>query len=296
MVVTFEPDIARLRVVLESVATQVDSIVVVDNGSSNRDQVAALLAAVSGASFEQLAANLGIGAALNAGADWHVARGQDWLLTLDQDTALHAGAVSEVLRELDLMPDWLRRSTAVVGMSRGLAPPQGRRRRWVERSLVVAEHGLFTERLNVITSGNLVRAEVFGSVRYEEKFFMDHVDTRFCADVRRAGRRVLEYRRATMDHRLGATVQLRRGPRVYERGDRIYYITRNGFALVARGDLPLRVFLRDVVGLSSVYVECNGARSFRACLRLVARGILDGATKRFGPRPSLSRSASRGRQ
>jgi rhamnosyltransferase len=295
VVVTYQPDLARLRYVLQSAGAQVDDLVVVDNASSNSREVAAVVGELEGAGFEQLTANRGIAAALNAGVSRLVAGGCSWLLTLDQDTILRAGAVQEVLGELDRMPDGLRRSTAVVGMSRGLPPPRGRRRRWVERALVVAEHGPFTERLTVITSGNLVRAQVFGSVRYDEDLFVDHVDTCFCADVRRTGLRVLEYRRPTMDHRLGATVRLRRGRRVYEPAERIYYHTRNGLVLLLRGDLPVRVYLRDVLGLSSVYVEVHGLGSVRSCAGVVARGMWDGFRRRLGPRPVLVPTTGRAR-
>lgn len=285
MVVTYEPDLARLRPVLEAAAAQADDLVVVDNASSNGAEVRALAGEIGGAVVEQLAENRGIAAALNAGVGRLTSSGCCWILTLDQDTLVRAGAVREVLDELDRIPEHLRRSTAVVAMSRGLPPPHGRRRRWVERALVVAERGPFTERRTVITSGNLVRAGVFGSVRYAEDFFVDHVDTRFCADVRRAGLRVLEYRCPTMDHRLGTTVEIRRGRRVYEPAERIYYLTRNGLVLVVRGDLPLRVYLRDVLGLSSVYVEVHGVRSACPCVAVVARGVHDGLRGRLGPRP-----------
>lgn len=293
VVVTFRPDLERLRLVLEAATTQVEEVIVVDNASPSRGEIAALVEAIPGARLEPLAENLGIGAALNTGVVLHLESGRDWVLTLDQDTVAHEGAVPEVLDALERLSEPLRRAVGVAGMSRGIAAPSGRRRQWVERSLVVADLERFSERRIVITSGNLVRADVYAKVRYDETLFIDHVDTRFCADVRRRGWRVLEYRRHTMDHRLGTTVRVRRGERIYEGGERIYYLTRNGLSLALRGDLPARVLARDVVGLSTVYVEVNGPCSVPRCLSMVMSGARDAVLRRSGPRGRRRRAGAR---
>jgi rhamnosyltransferase len=294
VVVTYKPDLSRLREVLEAVALQVQEVLVVDNGSDNRHEIEELVAEVPNGRLEKLPGNLGIGAALNVGVEVHLAAGRDWILTLDQDTVVYAGSVEGLLDELSLLGEELSQSTGVVGMSRGKPPPRGRRRQWIDRSLLVAEYRTFRELRSVITSGNLVRAAVFGSVQYDEGFFIDQVDVRFCADVRRAGWRVLEFREQTMDHQLGHTVELKAGSRIYEGGIRLYYISRNGLSVAMRRDLPVRVFVRDVIGFSRVYVRVNGPRSIVDCCAMVLAGLRDGVLHRFGPRdPSQIRGVLR---
>lgn len=283
VVVTFNPELDRLRAVLAAVGPQVEGVLVVDNGSDNRPEIEELVRELPEVELEMLGANRGIATALNVGVE-RVLPSADWLLTLDQDTVVHAGAVATVFHEFNQLPDDLRANCVVLAMSRFLPPPQGFRRRWIQRYIVVAEYERFREMNTVITSGNLVRASAFSGVRYNDELFIDHVDTAFCVDVRRAGGRILEFRQPTMEHRLGRMVETRRGRRTYEGGIRIYYITRNGFTLVLRREMPARVFLRDVIGFSRVYVDVNGARSAARCLRMVLCGIRDGSLGHLGPR------------
>ncbi len=284
VVVTYQPCLTRLREVLEAVACQVEHVVIVDNASAEREKIEVLVSGLPNAELRAFSKNLGVGAALNAGVAVHLAAARDWVLTLDQDTVVHKGSVGRLFDELDLLDDEIRKSCGVLGMSRGVARAQGWRRRWIAGANLIGERGGFSERRSVITSGNLVRADVFRDVQYNEDFFIDQIDTLFCADVRKLGRRVLELREPTMDHRLGQTIDTKRGPRAYEGGIRLYYIARNGLSVVLRTDLPLRVFVRDILGLSRVYVRVNGLRSVAACTSMVLAGMRDGALKRFGPR------------
>lgn len=285
VVVTYNPDIERLGDVLATVARQACECVVVDNASSNRAEILDLLGGHPSVRMEPLEKNMGMGAALNVGVAQLRRAGREWILTLDQDTVVHEGAVARLLADFEELDPAVKDSCAVIAMSRHKPKPVGRRRQWVEQSLLVEElEGNYRSIASAITSGNLVRASIFDKVRYNEEFFMDQIDTLFCADLRRAGGTILEYREPTMDHRLGATVMTKRGPRVYEGGIRLYYISRNAFSLVLREHLPVRVFLRDIIGLSRSYVAAHGRRSMLRCSHMVLAGLRDGALKRFGPR------------
>lgn len=284
VIVTFNPDSSRLRAVLLAVTQQVEGVLLVDNGSANISQIEALVEEFRTTSLESLGSNYGIATALNIGVRLARRTTPDWVLTLDQDTVLQSGAVSRVLDEFFELPPDVRANCAIVAMSRPLPEPRGFRRRWIQRYIVVAEHGLFREMNTVITSGNLVRSTVFDSVLYDDDLFIDHVDTAFCVAVRKSGGQILEFREPTMEHRLGRTVETPRGERTYEGGIRIYYITRNGFTLVLGHELPIRVFLRDIIGFSRVYINVNGLRSFFRCFRMVSSGLRDAVLRRLGPR------------
>ena len=123
--------------------------------------------------------NRGIAAALNLGVRRLAAEGHDhtWVLTLDQDTLLHPGAINSLLGSLDLLDASTRDECGVVGMRhKPVEVPQGPWR-WAERHVRVRDLGhSLRERRLLITSGNLVRSEVAETIPYEEPLFMDQVD------------------------------------------------------------------------------------------------------------------------
>jgi rhamnosyltransferase len=280
----FEPDMDRLRLVIDALAPQVGRIIVIDDGSPSTAIADGL---ESGPRIEllRLAANGGIAAALNAGvarlgdvAEW------TWLLTLDQDTVIEDGAVDSILAELEQLPAVESDHCGILAMSRPRAPYPSAAKRWIERGAVIGEIGGFRRRRCVITSGNLVRREVLAKVPFDERLFMDQVDWKFCADVRRAGWSVLELKRPTMDHQLGRAVVVGGRAKVFESGRRLYYVTRNGMYLALRRDFALRLFARDVAGLSRVYIAISGIGSVPHCTRILLTAGFDALTGRLGRR------------
>jgi rhamnosyltransferase len=96
VVPTYRPDrdvLANVR----QVARQVDDVVMVDDGSGA--DCSELLDAVEaeGAHVIRLGENAGIASALNAGARAALARGADFVLTVDQDTVLPDGYTATAL-------------------------------------------------------------------------------------------------------------------------------------------------------------------------------------------------------
>ncbi len=292
VIVTFNPELGRLRAVLAAAAAQVDALVVADNGSNNLKEIEAAVSGQNKISVLPLGSNRGIAAALNAGVARLLSNNPDWILTLDQDTVLQPGAVERVLDEFYDLNLATRETVGVLGMSRrGRRPPATWRRRFVDRKTEIGQLGQFMEKTGLITSGNLVRAKLFPAVSYREDLFIDQVDWRFCADVRRMGLRVLELTVPTMDHPVGKLVGTAAGPKIYEGGNRLYYITRNTLWLVLRGDLPFRVFY-DVAGLCRSYLLVNrGPSGLYRLATMLAAGLRDGLLGRLGPRVDGSRRA-----
>lgn len=96
-IVTYQPDMDRLRENLNAVVGQVDFVVCVDNGSRN---IAALKTFLDASTDTQKVTlienreNLGIAKALNQimAAGQHVGAG--WMLTLDQDSVAAADLIT----------------------------------------------------------------------------------------------------------------------------------------------------------------------------------------------------------
>lgn len=172
-VVTFNPQIERLRDNLDAITPQVDAVFIFDNGSANVADVRTLAAAYDGAVHVQGAdANLGIAAGLNAVLHWATDRSYDAVLLLDQDSVSTPGMVDALGRLLTgdvalVCPFILDRNRMSEEEYRS------QRLQSVERLASGASHG-------AITSGSLVDVRAALSVGgFDDALFIDYVDFDF---------------------------------------------------------------------------------------------------------------------
>ncbi len=284
VVVTWNPGIDRLTASLEALLGQTDGVVIVDNDSSNREHVRDLAAKFDRVDFIGLQENEGIGSALNVGVERALGSTPEWILTMDQDTLLHDRAIGEILESYELLDEGTRESVGVLAMR---SPPQSSSPwivRYSDRLMTVRDLGKFIERRGVITSGNLVRADIARRTRYNEELFIDQVDFDFCFAVRREGNRVLQMKKNSMDHLLGEMSIGARTSHPFENAQRMYYISRNSTYLVLRRRMALRFYLVQNLIFCGAYVSKHGATSIGRCLLVVARGCSDGIRGILGRR------------
>jgi len=285
VLVTYHPD-AGLPERVKRVQRQVGAVIVVDNGSS--EPAASMLRTLpQGPRLEVLynGENLGIATALNLGVRRAVARGFSWALLLDQDT----------MPDEDMVDTLLATQASCTG---GAAPAVVGSRyrdthgRAAEGLRLSREGALWEEMESVITSGSLVSLAAFAAIgAFRDDFFIDHVDTEFCFRARAAGYLVIETRRPTMAHTVGAPSAHRvlwsTKWTTNHSPDRRYYIARNN-----------SVMLREygAAGVRSWRLK-SLARCFRLCKRIalyesdklpkiaaVAEGWWDAMRGHMGPR------------
>lgn len=295
VVVTFWPDLARLSTLLTAIAPQVESVVVVDNGSSP-EVLQAIESYLGGAQgwLLPLKANLGIAAAQNFGVE----------------RARHAGATHVLLLDDDSAPagDMVARLTAALAAPGGeriaAVGPVVRDRRAVGEPLVFTDQqagprrapqlpsadGATIDVAFLIASGTLIDLQAFDAVGpFNEAMFIDHVDLEWGVRARRAGWHLRVVVGAELDHNLGE--RARRVPwrsrEVHVQApDRNYYMVRNTLWLV-RGDLlPTRWrrgYVRWITRYAAFYAVAVPPRPLR--LRRMARGVRDGMVGKLGPLP-----------
>jgi rhamnosyltransferase len=294
VVVTYHPDeglVARL----EAIRRQVCALVVVDNGSTNLAEVEAA-ARIADARLIANGANLGVAAALNAGARILLDEGYDWLATFDQDSAVPPGAIAALLALHAAVPEPER--AAILAMSRR---DRVTGRDYHRRGDILEEAPAWRRVRTTITSGALVSRRALQRVGlFDEGLFIDGVDHDFCLRCRTAGLMVIEARDVAMDHAIGAISKKRflgrEGVLTNHSPDRRYYITRNTLALSARHFPTDPAWaLREAAHLavwnaSAVLFEEQRA----AKLAAIAQGAWHFATRRSGPRLPVSPGAGRG--
>jgi rhamnosyltransferase len=282
--VTHHPD-SHLPERLSKVLRQVTHLVIVDNGSSP----AALRMLGNIAHGEHVTLipckeNFGIARGLNVGVEYAVNQGYDYALLLDQDTSVNEDLVSALTRIHQLHPDNER--LAVVGA--GYAGSQQAPTNAIDAALGCVEVE------SVIASGSLLWLKSFKEIGpFRDEFFIDYVDTEYCARARRKGYLVVQAQQPLMVHVIGSPVQHRflwmtKSTRNHS-ADRLYYQARNDTVM-------LRESGKYHAGMWSVKAF---GRACRQCKRVilfeshkaskvvsVLQGWRDGVRGRLGQRHS----------
>ncbi|MBB3018728.1 rhamnosyltransferase [Microvirga lupini] len=287
--VTYNPDIDLLARVLESVAPQVQGLVVVDNGSANAEDVRRLTLA-SSAQFIDIQHNSGIAAAQNRGLALAKERGFGHILLLDQDTILAPKTVSDLAENLKAL-EAEQGGVAAIGPAYYELNSQQQTRAYQTNGLRLYRISLEGEKHPVasdfiIASASLIPLTVLEKVGgFREDLFIDLVDVEWCFRARAAGYRSFLSPTAVVDHRLGSgTVRL--GPRrvAVHVPVRNYYWVRNALWLARQPYTPLAwrlYFLSRCLGFLGTYTTFADRKAQR--LRLMTRGIRDGLASRLGP-------------
>lgn len=293
IIVSFHPQQALLRQLLESMLPQVDLCIVVDNGSRHDLQATLEPYAGPGMLLVRLAENRGVGAALNQGIEIALARGMDHVVLLDQDSLPSSTMVAELLaasRELEARgvrvaavgPRLLDRSSGLaLGFVRfGLLK---NRRVSCEPAQRVIEADF------LVTSGSLISASTLRTLGpMDAGLFIDHVDTEWLLRARARGFRAFGACRALMQHDIGEfRVKL---PLVgvtalpVHKEFRYFYLFRNSILLYGREYVPWSWIILDVSRLMrmTAFLLLMHPSRLRS-LRMLVRGVAAGLAGRAGP-------------
>ncbi|RHB40469.1 glycosyltransferase family 2 protein [Enterocloster aldenensis] len=102
-IVLYNPSISRLKENIQAVYGQVDRILLVDNGSYNRDDISRLVNEIQDCNIHILfnENNMGIAYALNQILDYALLQSYKWFLTLDQDSICNKNLTRQYLRYIN---------------------------------------------------------------------------------------------------------------------------------------------------------------------------------------------------
>ena len=189
-VVTYNPELSRLRENLEAIGNQVKKIFIYDNASSNIGDIETLLNGCSSSiHLKKGRLNEGMAVALNALARVAQEEGFRHILYLDQDSVASPGLVSELMKN--------------SGSTIGIVSPRVIDRNEERTYLEIDTRGV-SKISRAITSGSLLNLEVFDAVGgYDERLFVDWVDFEFCDNMRVHGYEIIRDNDATILHELG---------------------------------------------------------------------------------------------
>ena len=280
VIVTYQPDTAQVERILQALEGEVDSIVLVDNGSSEvpeqrwRQHSARLV-------VRRLAENKGIGAAQNEGVAVAKAAGATHVLLLDQDSLPAAGMVPVLLGAAQLLAERGVR-VACVGPQRRRPDSEAvtgfTRLGWLGLRKIRCEDPTRPVECDfVVASGSLIPLASWEQVGgMEVDLFIDLVDTEWCLRARAKGYGVYGTA-AVLDHTIGEAGK--RAPLLglpRHKPFRYYYIFRNTMLLARRPYVPLQVVVFQLGWLAALFLLVGVLRGGWSELRMMGRGARDG--------------------
>lgn len=217
-IVLYNPDMGRLKENIEAIIPQVDSVVLVDNGSSNLDEVRAYIESLAGRiHIIAQGENKGIAVALNQVLKYSEEKNCQWVLTLDQDSVCPDNIIKEYRKYTHL------KNVAMIAS------------RVVDRNAnkqedVSQEELQYLDRC--ITSATLNRVSALLEVGgFDERLFIDFVDYDMCTRLKLKGYKIARHNGVKLLHEIGRSRDVKflgRSFVVYNHSPmRRYYYTRN---------------------------------------------------------------------
>lgn len=233
-IVSYNPDIKRLRENICAINNQVSEVIVFDNGSDNFETVEEIILEFKNVNLIKSDKNIGIAAALNRLMQYGLDLSYKWMLSLDQDSVCSDKYVKKMLPYLTIQPNL------------GIVAPV-----IVDRNIGIIGHNPSSDYSYVntcITSGafsNLLAWKKIG--KYDESMFIDSVDFEFCYRMRKYGYGVIQVKKVQLLHELGNSQKRRflcwkidvTGHSAFRK----YYIARNNVYYPLKHHLWLR-FIR----------------------------------------------------
>jgi rhamnosyltransferase len=210
VVVTFYPDPDVLEN-LSKIKQQVQSLVVVDNGSPAASlELLRSASALLNFNLVENGENLGIAAALNTGVSWAAANSFRWVVLFDQDSAVTEGFIDTMLYAFE---NNHRGDRLAI-----LVPRYIDKRSGTDLPAIIVKTGGLEA---AMTSGTLMRVSTFNeNGMFEEDLFIDAVDYEYSLRLRSHGYFIEECDQALLLHSPGA-------PRVHKFRGRYLFQTAN---------------------------------------------------------------------
>lgn len=202
-IVSYNPEMTRLKENVDGIIDQVERLVFVDNGSKNIDEIKKEYGSNPKIEIICNGENRGIAAALNQIMDWGEEKGYRWVLTLDQDSIPLPGMVEEMGKYLDTD-------------KYGFVTPKILYKEFPHRK---SSNKIETVDCKTIdfcqTSGSLSNIKAIKEVGgFDEKLFIDEVDIDMSIRLRLAGYQLLRVIPAKIKHQIGNTTEVFIFPRL----------------------------------------------------------------------------------
>lgn len=265
-IVSYNPDISRLRENIVAIHDQVPKVVIFDNGSDNVQLIQELVSEFKNIELVMSSRNAGIAAALNRLMEWGLTRNREWMLSLDQDSVCEDNYVKKMTPFL------------TVESQLGIVAPV-----IVDRTVGVVGHNPQSDYAHVntcITSGAFSNIQAWKAIgKYDESMFIDSVDFEFCYRMRKNGYGVIQVKDVPLLHEIGNSHKRRflfwkisvTGHSAFRK----YYIARNNVYYPLKHHLWLHFIRGNLRNLGLIMIVLLYEVSKKEKISAICRGWRD---------------------
>lgn len=184
-IVTYNPDLERLKYNLNAIYDQVTEVVIIDNGSKNIERIELLAKGYRNVEIFRNRKNRGIAVALNQIGDLAVEKKKEFFITLDQDSIADSTLVEEL--HLSFSKENVGATCPYINRKNDFVADEGR----IEVKVA-------------ITSGEMVRTSLWKEIGgFWEYLFIDEVDHEFSYQIRRRGYKIIQTNAVAINHLIG---------------------------------------------------------------------------------------------
>lgn len=293
VVVTYNPDIETLLEQFNSVYSQVDNVIYIDNGSSNYEELKLHIASLNDQNMIFMIhnkVNMGLGYAHNQGIRQSEELGSSAVLILDHDSVLRCSFVDELTKALECLCS-NNEKVAAVG-------PIYINESTNEQYPITRYFGPFIKRLKpssypveasvLISSGSLIPIEVLHKIGgMDEKLFVDYIDIEWSYRARSHGYKLYAIPTAVMNHQIGDKRASIFGRMVSIHSPlRRYYLSRNSIYMLRCPYVSWGYKVRELIfNMLRVIVFTLISHDRLKYLKYSFRGVFDGIKGKFGKCP-----------
>lgn len=263
-IVTYNPDIDRLKENIDAVFSQVEKVVLIDNASENAEKIEELVNRYKNVYIIKNEKNEGIARALNQIILWAKDDNFEWVLTLDQDSVCYDQIVERY------MPYTLMENVGMIicdikDRNYELKSKKNRRAYDVIDKCITS--GCFTNVSMCIEAG-----------LFDEKLFIDSVDYDMCYSMRKLGYKIINAHFLGLLHEVGKSE--RKSILGFEfavtnhSALRKYYISRNSTYLIKKHNLN-RIYEHTII-FRRIFTVIFFEKDKKDKCFAILRGIYDG--------------------
>jgi rhamnosyltransferase len=272
VVILYHPD----HSLIESIPVYLDhtlEVILVDNSIDKDQQLIESLLGLGNVTYLDNKGNQGLAAALNVGINAAVAKGYNWVLTMDQDSKFSAEMLERFISCVSSLNTTAAIYTPYHLLTEGMQERSG-----------------IQEVNSCMTSGNLLNLGAYQRCGpFLEKLFIDYVDHEYCLRLRKAAYKIIQVNDVRLTHQLGnfktASFFGKRVSVSNHSPVRRYYISRNRVYLISKYlffdmkfclNALMNIFLRDPFRI--LMFEDHKLEKCSATLK----GIGDALTGKYG--------------
>lgn len=294
VIVTYQSNIDILKKLLQSLTNQVDSIIIVDNGSVNDIALLVSQFSLKRISTRLLGKNMGVAFAQNAGIQEAMKKGATHILLMDHDSIPQPSMVSSLASAEEALT---RKGEKVSAVGPRYEFPGTNVSSFFVRFGLLRFKKIYCTDENkpeyipvdfLISSGCLIPVKALSEIGLmDDTLFIDHVDTEWFLRARSKGYSSFGVCNAVMYHSLGDYLfdfwfGKKRTLPVHS-PLRQYYIFRNSFLLYRRSYVSRKWMINDIIRLFLMFVFFSFKISPRVKhVQMMSKGVYDGLRGKSG--------------